>query len=189
MIEFLTSLLVIITGVYAFLTFRILQANRNSVAAMNAQIDAATRPYVHFDLELRGPLVEASLRNTGITAGRDITVTTTPPLRVTIQNESRPSRLTSGSLALLSPGRELREFIGRIEHVRPLSESLAFTASVAYTDMSGRRYTDEFAVDLRGLFEMPHIDNPETGRELRKIGETLKEIQRSISERGGAAEA
>jgi hypothetical protein len=188
MIEFLTSLLVVITSVYAFLTFRILQANRDSVTAMRAQIDAATRPYVHFDLMLRGPLVEASVRNTGVTAGRNVRVTTAPPLRVAIHNETRPSHLTTACLALLAPGRELREFIGRIEHVRSLTESLSFTACVDYADMSGRHYHDEFAVDLRGLFEMPHIDKPETGRELRTIGETLKEIQHSISKMGGTAE-
>ena len=46
MIEILTTLLVIITGVYAYLTFRILEANRGSVAAMKTQVEAATRPYV-----------------------------------------------------------------------------------------------------------------------------------------------
>ena len=189
MIEILTSLLVIITGIYAYLTFRILQANRDSVAAMRAQIDAATRPYVHFDLVLRGPLVEASVRNTGITAGLDVSITTTPPLRIAIQNETRPSRLTAAPLALVAPGRELREFIGHIEHVRSLTQSLSFTASVDYRDMGGRKYRDEFAVDLRGLFEMPYIDRPEPGRELRNIRETLKEIQRSITEMGGTATA
>jgi hypothetical protein len=38
MIEILTSLLVIVTGLYAYLTYRILHANRDSVAAMKAQL-------------------------------------------------------------------------------------------------------------------------------------------------------
>ncbi len=182
MIEVLTSLLVIITGIYAYLTYRILQANCDSVAAMKAQIEAATRPYVHFDLVLQGPLVEASLRNAGVTAALDVTITTTPPLRVAIRGETRPSRLTAASLALLAPGRELREFIGRIGDVRSLTNSLSFATWVSYRDAGGRTYREEFPVDLTGLFEMPYIDRPQVGKELRNIADTLKEIHQSLED-------
>jgi hypothetical protein len=45
-IEILTSLLVIITGFYAWVTFRIMKANERTVAAMHSQIESATRPYI-----------------------------------------------------------------------------------------------------------------------------------------------
>jgi hypothetical protein len=78
MADFLTFLLVILTGVYAYLTYLILDANRKAVAAMREQIRASTRPYVHLDLVPDGPLIEVRLRNTGITGAVDVIIGTTP---------------------------------------------------------------------------------------------------------------
>ncbi len=46
MIEFLTALLVVITGVYAWVTYRILKANERVVEAMREQSEKVYRPYV-----------------------------------------------------------------------------------------------------------------------------------------------
>jgi hypothetical protein len=45
-IDVLTGLLVLITGFYAWATFRILRANEKVVTVMNKQSDALTRPYI-----------------------------------------------------------------------------------------------------------------------------------------------
>lgn len=42
----LTALLVVITAVYAALTYGIMRANRDNVAAMKAQTEALARPYI-----------------------------------------------------------------------------------------------------------------------------------------------
>jgi hypothetical protein len=42
----LTAALVVITGIYAALTYGIMRANRQTVAAMSAQTEALSRPYV-----------------------------------------------------------------------------------------------------------------------------------------------
>ena len=47
MIDILTALLVVITGFYAWVTFRILRANEAVVQAMRDQLEAQSRPYVH----------------------------------------------------------------------------------------------------------------------------------------------
>jgi hypothetical protein len=138
MIEFLTFLLVVITAVYAYLTSRILEANRRSVTAMQEQMRSATRPHVHLDLVPESRLIEASLRNTGVTAAE-------PPLRVATRNETRPSRLTAGSMPLLGPGREFREFVGSWEALQSTTDSLVFSATVAYADPAGNRYEESFA--------------------------------------------
>lgn len=46
MIEFLTALLVLITGFYAWVTYKMLNANKNVVALMAEQTEALSRPYV-----------------------------------------------------------------------------------------------------------------------------------------------
>ena len=45
-IEQLTLILIIVTALYVFATFRIMRANREAVAAMQQQTEALTRPYV-----------------------------------------------------------------------------------------------------------------------------------------------
>lgn len=179
-IELLTFCLVIITGVYAYLTLRLVETSRASVAAMKAQLEATTRPYVLFDLELHGNLVEASLRNTGVTAARQVTITIAPPLQVAVAAEIRPFQLAETPLTLLAPTRELREYIGRREHVRSLSADLRFSVSIRYEDAAGSVYDEHFAIDLSGLFEMAYIARPTSAKELQKISDTLKEIQRSL---------
>ena len=182
MIELLTFCLVIITGIYAYLTYRLVETSRASVAAMRAQLDATSRPYVHFDLELHGNLVEASLRNTGLTAARQVTINIVPPLKVAVAGEIRPFRLADVPLALLGPSRELREYVGRREHVRSLSEDLKFSVSIRYQDAGGHIYDEAFSIDLSGLFEMAYIARPTTAKELQKIADTLKEIQRYVEQ-------
>ena len=49
-IELLTGALVVITGFYAWVTFRIMRANERTVAAMGDQVDSVTRPYVNVGL-------------------------------------------------------------------------------------------------------------------------------------------
>jgi len=46
MIEILTALLVVITGIYAWFTFRILKANERIVEKMHEQQEAMYRPYI-----------------------------------------------------------------------------------------------------------------------------------------------
>lgn len=71
---FLTFVLVVITGVYAWLTFRISRANEAVVALTRDQILAATRPYV--TVSIRSDAVTGlfylQIRNTGRTAAQDL---------------------------------------------------------------------------------------------------------------------
>ncbi|MGN2393247.1 hypothetical protein ACTFO6_17375, partial [Pelomicrobium sp. G1] len=46
MTEFLTGTLVVITGFYAWATYKILQANQDMATAMKEQINLQLRPYV-----------------------------------------------------------------------------------------------------------------------------------------------
>ena len=46
MSELLTSVFVVITGVYAWITFRIMKANERTVASVREQTESLNRPYV-----------------------------------------------------------------------------------------------------------------------------------------------
>lgn len=74
MIEFLTGVLVLITGFYAWATFRILRANERVVQVMNEQSDAMTRPYLTISpfLEPDNPIFYLRIANVGRTAARNL---------------------------------------------------------------------------------------------------------------------
>ena len=74
MIEILTALLVVITGFYAWATFRILRANEAVVQVMKDQLEAQSRPYVHPSLFVVSGTNIFGLRvkNTGKTAANNL---------------------------------------------------------------------------------------------------------------------
>lgn len=75
--EFLTAALVLITGFYAFITFRILRANEKVVDVMREQALATSRPYIIVIpfLELDNPIFYIRITNTGKTAATDLRLT------------------------------------------------------------------------------------------------------------------
>ena len=69
MIELLTAILVIVTGFYAWTTFRILKANEKVVEVMKQQSEALIRPYITINtlLHPKHPLIYLKITNTGKT--------------------------------------------------------------------------------------------------------------------------
>lgn len=74
MIEILTALLVIITGLYALFTFRILRANEKVVGKMRDQQEAMYRPYVSISPVVypENPIAFLKIKNSGLTAANNL---------------------------------------------------------------------------------------------------------------------
>lgn len=77
MIEILTALLVIITGLYAWFTFKILKANERVVEKMHNQQEAIYRPYVSISPVVypENPIAFLKIKNTGLTAANNLRLT------------------------------------------------------------------------------------------------------------------
>jgi hypothetical protein len=71
-VEVLTGILVVITGFYAYVTFRILKVNRDAVAAVREQIESSLRPYVTVKLILEQfPIFHLRVANDGKTSANN----------------------------------------------------------------------------------------------------------------------
>lgn len=72
--EYLTFSLVVITGLYAFFTYKILKANQNSVSAMQKQMEASSRPYVtaRISMQVGEPFFYLNIENIGKTAAKNL---------------------------------------------------------------------------------------------------------------------
>ena len=70
-------MLVIITGFYAWVTFKILIANKQVVQVMHEQAEAMTRPYVIATvfLEIDNPIFYLRIANTGKTSAQKLKLT------------------------------------------------------------------------------------------------------------------
>jgi hypothetical protein len=73
-IELLTTALVVITAVYAWLTYRIARSNERSSAIMARQTDLLVRPYVEVGVFVppKIPLFYLRIRNSGRSAARNL---------------------------------------------------------------------------------------------------------------------
>jgi hypothetical protein len=74
MIEILTALLVFITGLYAWFTFRILKANEKIVEKMRDQQEAMYRPYISISPVVypENPIAFLKISNSGLTAANNL---------------------------------------------------------------------------------------------------------------------
>lgn len=74
MIELLTSALVLITGFYAWVTFRIMRANERTVASVREQTEALNRPYVTITVLTvpDSPVFYLKIANTGRTGAGNV---------------------------------------------------------------------------------------------------------------------
>jgi hypothetical protein len=79
--EILTGALVLITGFYAWATYKILKANERVVEVMHEQAEAVTRPYVTVSavLEPDNPIFYLRISNVGKTAANDLSLSLDRP--------------------------------------------------------------------------------------------------------------
>gem|GEM_PF-5987678 len=173
----LTGASVILTAIYAWLTWRILVANQSAVTVMRRQVEASTRPYVDFDLVPTGNHIEAVLRNAGVSAAIDLRVFCRPPLMSGSPTERRKCRIVESVIQHFSPGREFREFIGSYKDVKDMTQTESFEVTIDYGDSSGKRYHDEFTVDLAVTSGMLYLNRPDLPKEIQNIAKSLSTIE------------
>jgi hypothetical protein len=87
--EILTGALVLITGFYAWATYKILKANERVVEVMREQAEAVTRPYVTVSavLEPDNPIFYLRIANLGKTAANDLSLRIDRPFFAFGQNK------------------------------------------------------------------------------------------------------
>jgi hypothetical protein len=183
-LEVLTGVLVFVTGFYAWVTYKILEANRRSVAAMHEQAEAATRPYVTVNVFSVPNSVVFYLRiaNTGKTGASNVRLTLDKDF-FQYGNKSRPSlkeaTVFRQPIEQLPPGPEMvfglaQGFVvlGDQADVSATPPVFSITATYSYSD---KTVSETTTIDLRPYRES--MDPPSAvADELKKIREALEKI-------------
>lgn len=159
-LNWLTLALVVITAIYAYLTFLILKANRAVVAAMQDQMEAALRPYVTAEVNTRpgSTLVQLVVKNTGKSAAESLRMSIDQPLLQKLDGAAldlRTLTLFAGTeVQSLAAGAELVHLIG-VGHklfneagVYGMPETFVVSAQYKF---GSRTYDERHTIDVRPM--------------------------------------
>jgi hypothetical protein len=157
-VEILTGALVVITGFYAWITYRIMKANERTVAVMREQTESLTRPYVTIALLVpsNSHLFYLRIANSGKTGARNVRLIMDRDFyQYGRENGTNLRTVTAFQepIEQLSPGSEIvfglavgPQLVG--DHVNPALTPPVFsiTATYSYAD---RTVTETTTLDIR----------------------------------------
>ena len=189
MITFLTGVLVLVTIVYAWSTFRIQQANENVVALMRQQLEQALRPYISIGIfQYPGnSIFFIRIRNTGRTAAVQLRLSLD---KVVYQFEGTPEEIDLNRTTIFSEITESfppeAELLVPIHAGIPLfrqstdreKSPLVFKITAAY-QYSNNNVTEHTTIDLRP-YARAHRPIDPIHNDLEAISKNLHEIRSAI---------
>jgi hypothetical protein len=179
--DWLTLALVVITGLYAWATFRILRANEAVVAAMKEQTEAQLRPYVVVSVSPRigTTLLCLAIENVGRSPAQNLRMKMDRDFYPHAERRERENIAKLPAFAepirSLAPGAKVTFILGVGHTLFAASEDLCprvFTVSAEYA--SGlRRYAEDHSVDLRPLVHSSVVHDP-VAEEVEKLRKSLE---------------
>jgi hypothetical protein len=187
MLEVLTAVLVMITGFYAWATFRILRANDKVVSVMEEQAVAMGRPYVTVTpFVLPGtPLISLKIANTGQSAATNLRLIIDRDFYKFAEKQESKNianfKAFREPIEMFAPGTELTFDLaqgfkmfgnGADSDVVPTT----FTITASY-EFSGKKVEERNVIDLRPFEEstQPRDLIVSELKEIRKAIEKIKE--------------
>jgi hypothetical protein len=182
MTELLTGLLVIITGFYAWVTYRILQANKSVVHVMLEQTEALMRPYIDImPYVVPGtPIIAIRIKNTGRFPAKNLRLIIDKNFyRFGDQKENKniaKFNVFLETIDMFSPGAELFFDLARCFDIFAKNVDYEITPNIftitAHYEFFGKVVAENNTIDLKPLYESTQP------RDLLVKG--LKDIRESI---------
>lgn len=137
----LTSALVVITGVYTYLTYRIVKSNQKA-------IQEQYRPYVVVFIESKNLNMLFWVKNIGSRPAHNISIKINPEIPVV--KESRVDTINKMlNQKFMPPSFSVSNIImGTPEYVDNSDYNRVYDIAVNYTDSSGKEYNEKYTIDL-----------------------------------------
>ena len=187
--EILTGALVLITGFYAWATYKILKANERVVEVMHEQAEAVTRPYVAASalLEPDNPIFYLRIANTGKTAATDLKLSLDKPFyRFAEKNEEKnlaDYAAFKDTITSFPPGAEIvfslaQSFVIFADNVDSNVTPSCFTITAEYS-FGGKRVKETNIIDLRPYLGAS-IPQDAYIRKLKAINESIQGVANQI---------
>ncbi|MGX4181778.1 hypothetical protein [Escherichia coli] len=182
--EILTAILVIITGIYAFLTYKMSRISERTAQIMNEQTEAMSRPYIIIQPMVRphSQFLYLKIYNSG----------KTPALNVELELDKdfyqfdeptknlKETSIFTSTIDSLAPNQELFFALGQGwvifgESKNPLPQQFTITATYSYMN---KEVVEKNNIDLSPFMQSEGEKNPivEELERIRKIQEKLIKV-------------
>jgi len=183
--DVLTSLLVVITGYYAWITHRILRANEAIVATAREQSEAISRPYMQVSLKVRAnhPTFELYITNIGHTAARQVKLTLDDDFVHFGKRNLREFNAFSQVIETFAPREEITFFLGSAHEMfsgihDPAISPHMFGLTVVYF-YGTRKILERVVIDIRPYLNA-NLPSDFIGQELKELRNELKQIRETV---------
>lgn len=170
----------LLTFVYVVTTLGILYATWRQSKLTKTALDltlavekARSRPFVYFDIQLRGLSVCAVLKNSGSTPALNLFVETNPKIQIEGLGATKTPQVTSHEIACLLPEREIVELIDGNRRFHDLYPDPHFKVSLRYSDMTGEAFAYDYAVSPRFEYDIPRLES-ESVAQIRRVADALE---------------
>ena len=181
--EFLTAILVLITGIYAYLTHRMAMASEASVDAMRLQSESMLRPYISVSPFIRPQALSLYLRivNTGRTGAQNLRLALDRDFYQWGENREENNIRTLNAFSLpidsFPPETELLFALGQAwvlfaENANPATTPLQFNVTAKY-EFFGKTVEELTRIDLRPYLRSEGDHDPIV-EELERIRKVLE---------------
>ncbi len=181
--DYLTLSLVVITGFYAWATFRILRANEGVVAAMREQTEAQLRPYITISVFSRSGtnFLILSIKNSGKSPALNLSLSIDRDFYFNAEREEgknlRHYRAFSRPIGGFSPDAELQFFLGTggaIFNAQGEATPCPLTFEIAARfEFGDKTYHERTPIDLHPFYGAGVQHDP-VAHELEKLRKVLE---------------
>lgn len=185
-IEILTGILVLVTAIYAWLTFNIARSNNDMVKEVRTQIELQTRPIITVNTEIHHHVMfMIRIWNSGNSPAENIRLKIDKDVyrygKASPENNIRELYIFKVGLAALAPRDGYWIDIGAASDVGNakdgqilVPEKFSMEATYAYGTKS---YSESFTVDLKSYFYTS--GEKRTAEQIERIAKSLDEIVRT----------
>ncbi len=185
MIEILTAILVIVTGFYAWVTFKILKANESVLKEMRGQQEALFRPYISISpvVYTDNPIFFLKVHNTGRSSADNLSLTIDKDFyQFGEKKDDRNLRnfsAFSSKIDSFVPNAQMLFYLAQgfvifgKDAKKDITPSI-FTVTAQY-EFSGKSVQEQTVIDLRPYFKSAIPQDP--------IVSKLKDIKKSIDKK------
>lgn len=185
-IEILTAILVIITAIYAYLTFRMTKASEENVKAILEQSESISRPYIIVEpFVSQGVIISLRVKNAGKTSAKNVTLKLNKDFYR--YGESEDEKANIKNLSAFS--QKIDSIQPSVEYIFHLAQAFAIFADdsnegcmpkkfrvIASYEFPGKQVIEENIVDL-----MPFLGSQPTRD---PIVDEIKQLRNAISKNG-----
>lgn len=175
----------VLTMVYVIATIALawIGVNSNRTARRNIELAfelerTRTRPYVDFDIVLEDHIAWATLANRGMSPALNVLVSVTPVLERKFSSQRRECAFTKHRVALLVPGRTMRDLQDSSPSFMEQYPDPKFTGQVEYFAVNGERFVDTFTIDLSVHKSTLSTSKKDIGAEIEKLTRAVEALAR-----------